>query len=64
MHDAYEPVPILEKLPLQIECLAAWGEFISFYIPTPHSHQLLCGIMQWAAYNKFVWSLKMKKQLN
>lgn len=27
MHDAYEPVPILEKLPLQIDCLAAWGEF-------------------------------------
>lgn len=26
MHDAYEPVPILEKLPIQIECLAAWGE--------------------------------------
>ncbi|CAB1330441.1 unnamed protein product, partial [Coregonus sp. 'balchen'] len=25
MHDAYEPVPILEKLPLQIDCLAAWG---------------------------------------
>lgn len=28
MHDAYEPVPILEKLPLQIDCLAAWGEFV------------------------------------
>lgn len=26
MHDAYEPVPILEKLPLQIDCLAAWGK--------------------------------------
>lgn len=26
MHDAFEPVPILEKLPLQIDCLAAWGE--------------------------------------
>ncbi|KAK1793610.1 hypothetical protein P4O66_011994, partial [Electrophorus voltai] len=25
MHDAYEPVPILEKLPLQIDCLSAWG---------------------------------------
>uniref|UniRef100_A0A2K5NKV7 VPS39 subunit of HOPS complex n=1 Tax=Cercocebus atys TaxID=9531 RepID=A0A2K5NKV7_CERAT len=24
MHDAFEPVPILEKLPLQIDCLAAW----------------------------------------
>ena len=28
MHDAYEPVPILEKLPLQIDCLAAWGKFL------------------------------------
>lgn len=26
MHDAFEPVLILEKLPLQIDCLAAWGE--------------------------------------
>lgn len=26
MHDAFEPVPILEKLPLQIDCLAAWDE--------------------------------------
>ncbi|KAM3919215.1 vam6/Vps39-like protein isoform 2-T2 [Leptodactylus fuscus] len=25
MHDAFEQVLILEKLPLQIECLAAWG---------------------------------------
>lgn len=30
MHDAYEPVPILEKLPLQIDCLAAWGESVSY----------------------------------
>lgn len=29
MHDAYEPVPILEKLPLQIDCLAAWGESVT-----------------------------------
>lgn len=29
MHDAYEPVPILEKLPLQIDCLAAWGKYES-----------------------------------
>uniref|UniRef100_A0A8C4T8V9 VPS39 subunit of HOPS complex n=1 Tax=Erpetoichthys calabaricus TaxID=27687 RepID=A0A8C4T8V9_ERPCA len=35
MHDAFEPVPILEKLPLQIDCLAAWGniiEFLSFFL--------------------------------
>uniref|UniRef100_A0A669EDG3 VPS39 subunit of HOPS complex n=1 Tax=Oreochromis niloticus TaxID=8128 RepID=A0A669EDG3_ORENI len=28
MHDAYEPVPILEKLPLQIDCLAAWEDWL------------------------------------
>lgn len=32
MHDAYEPVPILEKLPLQIDCLAAWGELLALYL--------------------------------
>lgn len=37
MHDAYEPVPILEKLPLQIDCLAAWGEFC---FPFHHFHFL------------------------
>lgn len=26
MHDAYEVVPILEKLPLQIESITAYGE--------------------------------------
>ncbi|CAK8694992.1 unnamed protein product [Clavelina lepadiformis] len=26
MHDAYEAVPILERLPLVIECIACWGE--------------------------------------
>lgn len=31
MHDAYEPVPILEKLPIQIDCLAAWGKCFGWY---------------------------------
>lgn len=26
MHDAYEAIPILEKLPLQIEAVTAYGE--------------------------------------
>lgn len=34
MHDAYEPVPILEKLPLQIDCLAAWGESVVLVAPS------------------------------
>lgn len=37
MHDAYEPVPILEKLPLQIDCLAAWGE-LSFSCIRTHDY--------------------------
>ena len=27
MHDAYESFPILEKLPLRIECIACYGKF-------------------------------------
>ena len=27
MYDAYEALPILEKLPLQIESIAAYGKF-------------------------------------
>ncbi|MGH0149835.1 UNVERIFIED_CONTAM: hypothetical protein FKN15_035463 [Acipenser sinensis] len=34
MHDAFESVPILEKLPLQIDCMAAWENNI-------HVHDLL-----------------------
>jgi len=32
MYDAYEALPILEKLPLHIESIAAYGKiFISYY---------------------------------
>jgi len=31
MYDAYEALPILEKLPLQIESIAAYGNFTSQY---------------------------------
>ncbi|XP_059578937.1 vam6/Vps39-like protein isoform X5 [Alligator mississippiensis] len=39
MHDAFEPVPILEKLPLQIDCLAAWEEWL--LVGTKQGHLLL-----------------------
>uniref|UniRef100_A0A8C1SRX3 VPS39 subunit of HOPS complex n=1 Tax=Cyprinus carpio TaxID=7962 RepID=A0A8C1SRX3_CYPCA len=39
MHDAYEPVPILEKLPLQIDCLAAWDDWL--LVGTKPGHLLL-----------------------
>uniref|UniRef100_A0A8C5ISU0 VPS39 subunit of HOPS complex n=1 Tax=Junco hyemalis TaxID=40217 RepID=A0A8C5ISU0_JUNHY len=39
MHDAFEHVPILEKLPLQIDCLAAWEEWL--LVGTKQGHLLL-----------------------
>uniref|UniRef100_A0A3P8N7W4 CNH domain-containing protein n=1 Tax=Astatotilapia calliptera TaxID=8154 RepID=A0A3P8N7W4_ASTCA len=39
MHDAYESVPILEKLPLQIDCLAAWEDWL--LVGTKPGHLLL-----------------------
>ncbi|XP_076345716.1 vam6/Vps39-like protein [Tachypleus tridentatus] len=38
MHDAYEMLPILEKLPLQIEALAAYDEFL--LVGTKQGHLL------------------------
>ena len=32
MYDAYEALPILEKLPLQIECIAAYGKNLNHFI--------------------------------
>uniref|UniRef100_A0A672NGV4 Vam6/Vps39-like protein n=1 Tax=Sinocyclocheilus grahami TaxID=75366 RepID=A0A672NGV4_SINGR len=47
MHDAYEPVPILEKLPLQIDCLAAWDDWL--LVGTKPGHLLLYRIKKDAA---------------
>uniref|UniRef100_A0A8C7CW12 VPS39 subunit of HOPS complex n=1 Tax=Oncorhynchus kisutch TaxID=8019 RepID=A0A8C7CW12_ONCKI len=47
MHDAYEPVPILEKLPLQIDCLAAWEDWL--LVGTKPGHLLLYRIKKDAA---------------
>uniref|UniRef100_A0A8D2JL43 VPS39 subunit of HOPS complex n=1 Tax=Varanus komodoensis TaxID=61221 RepID=A0A8D2JL43_VARKO len=44
MHDAFEPVPILEKLPLQIDCLAAWEEWL--LVGTKQGHLLLYRIQK------------------
>ncbi|KAA0711496.1 Vam6/Vps39-like protein [Triplophysa tibetana] len=56
MHDAYEPVPILEKLPLQIECLAAWDDWL--LVGTKPGHLLLYRIMKDAGTNRFEVTLE------
>ncbi|KAJ8340928.1 hypothetical protein SKAU_G00332190 [Synaphobranchus kaupii] len=56
MHDAYEPVPILEKLPLQIDCLAAWDDWL--LVGTKPGHLLLYRIKKDAASNRFEVTLE------
>ncbi|KAJ8401124.1 hypothetical protein AAFF_G00387060 [Aldrovandia affinis] len=56
MHDAYEPVPILEKLPLQIDCLAAWEDWL--LVGTKPGHLLLYRIKKDAASNRFEVTLE------
>ncbi|XP_058471442.1 vam6/Vps39-like protein isoform X1 [Solea solea] len=56
MHDAYEPVPILEKLPLQIDCLAAWEDCL--LVGTKPGHLLLYRIKKDAGTNRFEVTLE------
>ncbi|XP_061651519.1 vam6/Vps39-like protein isoform X2 [Phyllopteryx taeniolatus] len=56
MHDAYEPVPILEKLPLQIDCMAAWEDWL--LVGTKPGHLLLYRIKKDAATNHFEVTLE------
>ncbi|XP_031643445.1 vam6/Vps39-like protein [Oncorhynchus kisutch] len=56
MHDAYEPVPILEKLPLQIDCLAAWEDWL--LVGTKPGHLLLYRIKNNAGTNRFEVTLE------
>ncbi|XP_061598896.1 vam6/Vps39-like protein [Cololabis saira] len=56
MHDAYEPVPILEKLPLQIDCLAAWEDWL--LVGTKPGHLLLYRIKKDAGSNRFEVTLE------
>uniref|UniRef100_H3ABJ6 VPS39 subunit of HOPS complex n=1 Tax=Latimeria chalumnae TaxID=7897 RepID=H3ABJ6_LATCH len=56
MHDAFEPVPILEKLPLQIECMAAWEEWL--LVGTKPGHLLLYRIKKDAGSNRFEVTLE------
>ncbi|XP_065123366.1 vam6/Vps39-like protein [Paramisgurnus dabryanus] len=56
MHDAYEPVPILEKLPLQIDCLAAWDDWL--LVGTKPGHLLLYRIKKDPGTNRFEVTLE------
>lgn len=56
MHDAYESVPILEKLPLQIDCLAAWEDWL--LVGTKPGHLLLYRIKRDAGTNRFEVTLE------
>ncbi|RMC00525.1 hypothetical protein DUI87_23139 [Hirundo rustica rustica] len=56
MHDAFEHVPILEKLPLQIDCLAAWEEWL--LVGTKQGHLLLYRIKKDVGCNRFEVTLE------
>uniref|UniRef100_A0A7N8X465 VPS39 subunit of HOPS complex n=1 Tax=Mastacembelus armatus TaxID=205130 RepID=A0A7N8X465_9TELE len=56
MHDAYEPVSILEKLPLQIDCLAAWEDCL--LVGTKPGHLLLYRIKKDPGSNRFEVTLE------
>ncbi|XP_040189096.1 vam6/Vps39-like protein [Rana temporaria] len=56
MHDAFEPVLILEKLPLQIECLAAWDEWL--LVGTKQGHLLLYRVKKEQGCNQFEVTLE------
>ncbi|XP_063803565.1 vam6/Vps39-like protein [Pseudophryne corroboree] len=56
MHDAFEQVMILEKLPLQIECLAAWEEWL--LVGTKQGHLLLYKVKKEQGCNQFEVTLE------
>ncbi|XP_058847250.1 vam6/Vps39-like protein isoform X1 [Acipenser ruthenus] len=56
MHDAFESVPILEKLPLQIDCMAAWEDWL--LVGTKPGHLLLYRIKKDPSSNRFEVTLE------
>uniref|UniRef100_A0A8C4R8C4 VPS39 subunit of HOPS complex n=1 Tax=Eptatretus burgeri TaxID=7764 RepID=A0A8C4R8C4_EPTBU len=56
MHDAYEAVPILEKLPLQIESIACWEEML--LVGTKPGHLLLYRIKADAVSSRYEVTLE------
>lgn len=61
MHDAFEHAVILEKLPLQIECIATFGD--SLLVGTRQGHLLLYSVKDGSGDNKFEVELRSSNKL-
>lgn len=61
MHDAFEHAVILEKLPLQIECIATFGD--SLLVGTRQGHLLLYGVKDGTGDNRFEVELRSSNKL-
>ncbi|XP_031566770.1 vam6/Vps39-like protein [Actinia tenebrosa] len=61
MHDAFEHVPILEKLPLQIECIATHGEYL--LVGTRQGHLLVYSLKNATGENRFKADLRSSNKL-
>lgn len=61
MHDAFEHAVILEKLPLQIECIATFGD--NLLVGTRQGHLLLYGVKDGAGDNRFEVELRSSNKL-
>ncbi|KAJ7340060.1 Vam6/Vps39-like protein [Desmophyllum pertusum] len=61
MHDAFEHAVILEKLPLQIECIATFGD--NLLVGTRQGHLLLYGVKDGTGDNRFEVELRSSNKL-
>ncbi|RMX46404.1 hypothetical protein pdam_00000713 [Pocillopora damicornis] len=61
MHDAFEHAVILEKLPLQIDCIATFGD--NLLVGTRQGHLLLYGVLDGTGDNRFDVELRSSNKL-
>ncbi|KAL9957718.1 hypothetical protein ACROYT_G034654 [Oculina patagonica] len=61
MHDAFEHAVILEKLPLQIECIATFGD--NLLVGTRQGHLLLYGVKDGTGDSRFEVELRSSNKL-
>lgn len=61
MHDAFEHAVILEKLPLQIECIATFGD--NLLVGTRQGHLLLYGVLDGTGDSRFEVELRSSNKL-
>nr|CAG4643717.1 EOG090X0131 [Lepidurus arcticus] len=62
MHEAFEATPILEKLPLQIECICAYDDRL--LVGTKQGHLLMYSVLQGVSSPLLSSSTKCEVQLN